>query len=156
MLAQATVPPQARAALLDIGTALRELELLGRLASDARAGNVHLPLDELQRCKAATSDCYAQPWPAALASLIDERQNAARHALATAANSMPAPQWPRCADWPHGSALRTARRAASGAHCRYNGMPQKTRSRTQSAMLIAWRAARRAQRQCSPLRMVSN
>lgn len=66
----------------DLGTALRELELLGHLAGDARAGRLRVPLDELEQAGVAPEALAAPPWPPGLAELLRGRHQLLRRQLA--------------------------------------------------------------------------
>jgi phytoene/squalene synthetase len=67
-----------------LGTALRELELLGHLAGDARAGRLRVPLDELEQAAVAPEALAAPPWPQALADILRSRHQHLRQQLAAA------------------------------------------------------------------------
>lgn len=89
--------PQARAALEHFcsvaGPAVRDVELVARLALDARLGRVHVPL-----VGAAAAEDHAawqqQPWPPAQAEVLRERLGARRSALGAAARELPAEHRP--------------------------------------------------------------
>ncbi len=86
----------AEADLTGLGAALCELELLGRLAGDARAGRLRIPLDELERAGIAPAALATPPWPPELARILRERHQALRRQLAAAVASL-APQIQRSA-----------------------------------------------------------
>lgn len=134
------------------GTALRELELLGAMARDARRGMLPLPLDELRGANCSTSDCHAQPWSAPLAALVGERVQAARRQLAESANKLPAPAWPALRGFAAWMAVadRQARRMQAALPLQWNPQADGFRAAAGDAW-AAWRAARRAQRATSPL-----
>jgi len=67
-----------------LGTALREIELLGELAREARRGRLRIPLEELRRIRVAPEALATPPWPAALAQLLGERHQTLRRELAVA------------------------------------------------------------------------
>jgi 15-cis-phytoene synthase len=75
--------------LSDLGAALREIELLGELASEARAGRLRLPLEELERARVAPAAIAAPPWPEALAQMLRRRHEALRRELAAAVAALP-------------------------------------------------------------------
>ena len=82
-LARATLP-EASPATRALGCALKELELLNALATDARVGRLHLPLDELTHARVPAESLARPPWPEALAELLRERHRQLRAALAAA------------------------------------------------------------------------
>jgi len=83
-------PSAAEGGWIDFGAALRELELLGRLAADARCGRVRLPLDELERAAVAPEAVAGPPWPQALADILHGRHRALRRQLAAAVDGLSA------------------------------------------------------------------
>jgi phytoene synthase len=94
----ALIVPWARAALaaapagaLAFGAALQELELLLALRSDAQAGRVRLPLDELEAAAIAPQELAAAAAGAALVRVLGEAHGRARRAL-MAANFTPQAQ----------------------------------------------------------------
>ena len=84
--AAAMVAPISAAAadLTDAGAVLCELELLGHLDRDARAGRLRVPLDELERAKVAHEALATPPWPPQLAAILRGRHQALRQQLAAA------------------------------------------------------------------------
>jgi phytoene synthase len=79
--------PEAAPAQVDwagFGAALYELELLGNLDADARAGRLRVPLDELEQAAIAPQALAAPPWPAGLADLLRARHRDLRRQLAAA------------------------------------------------------------------------
>src|SRR5215472_4756634 len=82
-------PAVERAASRALGAALRESELLARLARDARAGRLRLPLDELAAARVDPSRLAQPPWPEALAALVGARHQALRAALAATVAGLP-------------------------------------------------------------------
>lgn len=73
---------------IEFGAALCELELLGRLAEDARRGRVRVPLDELERAAVAPQSIATPPWPRELADLLAGRHRALRRQLAAAIDGL--------------------------------------------------------------------
>jgi 15-cis-phytoene synthase len=65
-----------------VGAAMREIELLSELAREARGGRLRVPLDELERVGAEPGDLAKQRWPEGLATLVRERHQGLRAALA--------------------------------------------------------------------------
>ena len=74
-----------------LGTALRELELLGQLAGDARAGRLRVPLDELAQAGVAPEALAAPPWPQGLADVLRARHQLLRAQLAAVVGGLPHP-----------------------------------------------------------------
>ena len=134
----------AGAEVRSLGAALHELELTCALASDARAGRVRAPLDELEAAGLSAEHLARSPWEAPLASFVRALHQRGRRALAAAANAVPAAQQPALrgllvwADLAHRRSLRIAAALpgplpASDHHAPLDGWR-------------AWRAARRADR----------
>lgn len=74
--------------LTGLGVALCELELLGRLDRDARAGRLRIPLDELEQAGLAPESLATTPWPQALVGILRSRHQALRQQLAAAVASL--------------------------------------------------------------------
>src|SRR5439155_1410878 len=81
-LARFALPGIAPDCCRAFGRGLREIEMLGARARDARAGRLRLPLDELARAHAAPQTRAQPPWAAGLAALVRERHRQVRAALA--------------------------------------------------------------------------
>lgn len=134
--------PEARAALERFcglaGPAVRDLELVARLAADARLGRVHLPLVD-----AVTASGYAawqqQPWPPAQVATLRERLAARRAALGDAARALPPAQRPRLRALLVWCALAERR----AGHCQA-ALPFQYDAGRFDAMAAAWRAWRTA------------
>lgn len=75
----------------DLGAALREIELLGDLASDARSGRLRVPLDELAQAGVAPEALATPPWPQGLVEILRARHRALRDQVAATVASL-APQ----------------------------------------------------------------
>jgi phytoene synthase len=88
-LTRFAAPEVDAAASRALGAALREAELLARLARDARAGRLRLPLDELAAARVDTAALANPPWPPALAKLLSARHEALREKLAAAVAGLP-------------------------------------------------------------------
>jgi len=73
----------------DLGAALCELDLLARLAPDARSGRLRVPLDELEQARVAPAALATLPWPQALVVILRGRHQALRQQLATAIQCLP-------------------------------------------------------------------
>jgi len=80
----AAAAAEAEAGWIRFGGALRELELLGDLAPDARRGRVRIPLDELDQAAVAPQALTTPPWPEELATFLHARHQALREELAAA------------------------------------------------------------------------
>jgi phytoene/squalene synthetase len=72
-----------------LGAAVREIELLSNLASEAHSGRLRVPLDELERAGVDPSVVAKTPWPPALATLLRERHEALRATLASLISQFP-------------------------------------------------------------------
>lgn len=67
---------------LTLGAAMHEIEMLVNLASEAHAGRLRVPLDELESA-GIDADCVARPpWPAGLNSLLMSRHQTLRAQVA--------------------------------------------------------------------------
>jgi 15-cis-phytoene synthase len=82
---------EARGDFSHLGAVLREIELLGDLAREARAGRLRVPLEELESAQVAPEALATPPWPEALAAMLRQRQEALRRQLAALIASL-APQ----------------------------------------------------------------
>lgn len=72
----------------ELGAALREIELLGDLARDARAGRLRVPLDELERAGVAPAALAAPPWPPQLTALLRARHPELRRQLSAVVTAL--------------------------------------------------------------------
>ena len=68
------------------GGALRELELLARLADEAHLGRLRVPLEELERTGVDPEVLGRPPWPLPLSKVLEERHAALRGRLGHAMN----------------------------------------------------------------------
>jgi 15-cis-phytoene synthase len=84
----------ASAALLELGTSLRETELLLMLPADARAGRLRLPLDELEPLAVSPAQLAQPPWPAPLAQMLRAQHRRLRSALAAGVAAFSAEEQP--------------------------------------------------------------
>lgn len=71
-----------------LGAALREIELLGVLAREARSGRLRVPLEELAQAGVSPASVATPPWPEALAQLLRQRHEALRRELAASVASL--------------------------------------------------------------------
>ena len=122
-----------------LGAAMRELELLNALASDAQAGRLRLPLDELDRSGAEPAALAGPPWPGALAELVRSRHEALRAASAQAVATLTAEQQARLRGLTVWAALTC--RASLRAQ---QSLPAEARQRRFVAFADAWHAWRSA------------
>jgi phytoene synthase len=122
-----------------LGAALRELELLNALASDAQAGKLRLPLDELDRGGAEPAVLAEPPWPRALAELVRSRHEVLRAASAQAVAAFSAEQQARLRGLMVWAAL-TCRASARAQR----SLPDQARQRRSVVLADAWHAWRSA------------
>jgi 15-cis-phytoene synthase len=71
-----------------LGAALCELELLGQLARDARAGRIRIPLAELEKAAVTPEAIATPPWPQGLVSILRSRHQTLRQQLAAAVGGL--------------------------------------------------------------------
>ena len=121
------------------GAALRELELLGDLAPDARRGRVRIPLDELDRAAVAPEALATPPWPEALATILRARHQALREELAAAVPTL-TPTTRRSAR----GLLVWAALARQASHRAERALPRAPGASIASAAAANWRAWRAA------------
>jgi len=126
---------QARA----IGVRLREIELLLALASDARAGRLRLPLDELERARVLPESLSRPPWPASLADLLHDRHRELRAALAEAVETLALP-----VRRPLRGLIVWATLTCTASVRAEKRLPQASSARDHHAPLDGWRAWRAA------------
>jgi phytoene/squalene synthetase len=65
-----------------LGAAVREIELVANLGTEAHIGRLRLPLDELERAGVDPKDLPRTPWPASVTALLRDRHAALRAAVA--------------------------------------------------------------------------
>jgi phytoene synthase len=127
---------------LSIGSAMHEIEMLANLSTEAQAGRLRLPLDELDRAGVDSNSLAITPYSPQLASLLSERHKTLRSILGTATERVdPAAQ----------PALRgllvwvavTCRRSQR-AQKALPGSPLPRRFNAVADAWHAWRAGRRA------------
>ena len=121
------------------GAALCELELLGHLARDARAGRLRLPLDELEQAAVAPEAVAAPPWPQGLTNILRERHQALRRQLAQAVAGL-APE----AQQSSRGLLVWAALAWQGSLRAERALPRESAASIASAAAANWRAWRAA------------
>jgi phytoene synthase len=127
---------------VSIGSAMHEIEMLARLATEAKAGRLRLPLDELDRIAVETDSVVVTPWPAPLATLVGERHEALRSILSESAGHVDGAVQP---------ALRgllvwadTAWQRSREAQRALPNAPPEQRADGIAGAWRAWRSARRA------------
>jgi 15-cis-phytoene synthase len=130
-------PELARA----LGAALRETELLCRVAPEAGAGRVRLPLDELEASGATAAQLARPPWPSALACRIAQRHRELRTALAAAGGALAPAQRP-----PLRALLVWTALAMAQSRRAERRLPRALAAGEDRALLDAWRAWRAARR----------
>lgn len=143
--AAAMVVPLATAAeanWTDSGAALREIELLGDLAQDARSGRLRVPLDELAQAGVSPEALADAPWPQGLINILRARHRALRSQLATAVAGLP----PRSQHGDPGLLVWTALgwQASLRAERALPRAPTASIASAAAANWRAWRAARAA------------
>jgi phytoene synthase len=140
-LAKFAAPQLDVAVARALGAALRESELLGSLARDARQGRLRLPLDELAAAGVAAQEFPPPPWAAALAARLAERHQELRAQLARIVRALPPSAQ---------SALRPLLVWAALAHLdsrrAERRLPQAPPASDHHAPLDGWRAWRAARR----------
>ena len=126
----------------DLGSALCELELLGRLAADARSGRLRIPLDELERAAVAPAMIATPPWPPELVAILRARHRALRQQLAAAVARLP----PGTQQGTRGLLVwaALARQASLRAERALPRLPAASIAGAAAANWLAWRAARAA------------
>ena len=145
----AVIAPLARMALSEqtaahepaFGAHLREIEMLLALATDARAGRLRLPLDELEQARVPPESLGRPPWPPALAALLQDRHEKLRAALGAAIATL-APQVRR----PLRGLLVWATMSCLASQRAQSRLPRESSPRAQHAPLDGWRAWRAARR----------
>jgi phytoene synthase len=145
-LGQFAAPEVDAARLRALGAALREAELLGRIATDARAARLRLPLDQLAAAGVEPASVATPPFPPALTALLHERHALLRAELAAALAQLPPAVQPALRPLNVWAALASA--ASRRAERR---LPQTLRGSDDHGLLDgwrAWRAARQASKGC--------
>jgi phytoene synthase len=125
-----------------LGAALCELELLGRLARDARSGRLRVPLDELAQAGVAPQALADPPWPPGLTEILRARHRALRHQLAAAVAALSAESHQGARGVLVWAAL--AAQASQRAERALPNPPRRSIGGAVAANWRAWRAARAA------------
>jgi 15-cis-phytoene synthase len=131
----------ASAALLELGTALRETELLLALPADAHAGRLRVPLDELEPRAVSPAQLARPPWPAPLADMLRARHQQLRSALAAGVAALAPAAQPRLR-----GVIVWAALAAHHSLQAARRLPQASPAREHHDLLDVWRAWRVARR----------
>lgn len=132
----------AEAGWSDLGATLCELELLGRLAQDARSGRLRIPLDELEQAAVGPAAIATPPWPQELAAILRARHQALRGQLAAVVASLSPGAQQRSRGLLVWAAL--AWRASLRAERALPRPPAASIAGAAAANWLAWRAARAA------------
>jgi phytoene synthase len=124
------------------GAVLRELELLGHLARDARSGRLRLPLDELEQAAVAPEAVATPPWPRQLTNILRGRHRDLRQQLAATVAAIP----PQAQQSSRGLLVWAALawQASLRAERALPHEPAASIARAAAANWRAWRAARAA------------
>jgi phytoene synthase len=123
------------------GAALREIELLTRLADDARLGRVRVTLADLAAAPASAEALARPPWPPGLAQLLGTRHRQLRAELAAGVAQLPRPAQPGLRGlmvWAQLAALQSRRGERA--------LPRALNPRDHHRPLDSWRAWRAARR----------
>jgi 15-cis-phytoene synthase len=144
MLVPLARDPAASAALLDLGTALRETELLLALPADAHVGRLRIPLDELEPRAVSPAQLARPPWPAPLAVLLRTRHQQLRSALATGVAALAPAAQPMLR-----GVIVWAALVAHHSTQAVRRLPQASPAREHHDLPDAWRAWRIARRAAS-------
>jgi 15-cis-phytoene synthase len=142
--AAAMIAPLGAPALdwTDFGAALCELELLGRLAQDARCGRTRIPLDELEQAAVTPQALATPPWPQGLVGILQGRHQALRQQLAAAVTGLTPPIQQSSRGLLVWAAL--AWQASHRAERALPRVPDASIASAAAANWRAWRAARAA------------
>ncbi|MFZ0006715.1 MAG: squalene/phytoene synthase family protein [Steroidobacteraceae bacterium] len=140
-IAQCAAPAVAPQIGRALGAALRETELLCRLAPEAGAGRLRFPLDELSAIGATAAQLAHPPWPMPLSERIAQRHRELRIALGAAAGALAPAERP-----PLRALLVWTALAAAGSHRAERRLPGALAAGEDRALLDAWRAWRAARR----------
>jgi phytoene synthase len=124
-----------------LGASLREIELLLALATDARAGRVRLPLDELAGAGVAVESLARPPWPAGLVELLRRRHRELRATLGDALEALAPALRP-----PLRGVIVWATMAGTASARAQERLPRESQPRDHHAPLDGWRAWRTARR----------
>jgi phytoene synthase len=124
---------------LELGGAVREIELLTELAPDAARGRVRLPLEELDARGVPLASLARPPWPEALSRLLRERVRALRPALARAVAQVPSALQPSTR-----AALIWAALASQAARRLERALPHPAHPSSAGAFAASWRGWRAA------------
>lgn len=127
---------------VSIGHAMHEIEMLAHLPTEARAGRLRLPLEELDRIAVQTDAVAMTPWPTPLATLVGERHEALRSRLCESVRHVDGAAQPAVRGllvW-----ADTAWRRSRAAQRALPNAPPPQRADGLGGAWHAWRSARRA------------
>ncbi len=134
--------PAIGSTCVKVGATLHEIQLLARLADDARVGRLRLPLADLAAVSARPEDLASPPWREPLASFLRSRHHELRAQLGVTVGQIPQhaqPHLPGILVW--------ARLAAELSRRCARALPRALEARDHHGPLDSWRAwgsARRA------------
>jgi len=137
-----TAVSHGAATCVAIGAAIREIEMLATLASEAHAGRVRIPLDELEASGVNADSLAANPWPASLAKHLATRHEALRAELERAVANLPETAQPDVRGLLVWTALAWSQ--SKRAQAALPDQLQPGRFDPLANAWTAWRAARRA------------
>jgi len=129
---------------LTLGATIREIDMLANLASEAHAGRVRVPLDELDAHGVDTEGLSRNPWPANLATLLATSHEALRAQLVREVATVQRKAQPAVRGLLVWAAL--AWRQSKRAQLALPNPLQPGRFDTLGDAWVAWRAAQRAVR----------
>ena len=141
--AHATASAKDTRIWLTVGSAMHEVEMLAQVASEAHAGRLRMPLDELECAGVVEPGSLAvTPYAPALSALLSERQTALRTLLAEAIQRVGATDQPALRGLLVWVALSWRR--SQQAQRALPGLPVPRRFDALGDAWCAWRAGRRA------------
>lgn len=123
------------------GAALREIELLTRLADDARLGRLRVTLADLATASATAAQLARPPWPQGLAQVLRTRHRELRAELAAGVAQLPRHAQPAV----RGLMVWAQLAAVQSQRCEH-ALPHALNSRDHHRPLDSWRAWRAARR----------
>jgi phytoene synthase len=132
-------PGSSLAEVAALGAGLREMELLLSLATDARAGRLRIPLDELERAQVPPETLAQPPWPPPLAALLRKRHCELRGAVGAAVDALT----PQLHQSLRGLIVWATMACTTSARAQAR-LPESSGPRDHHAALDGWRAWRAA------------
>jgi 15-cis-phytoene synthase len=138
-LVELAAPKNSLVQVPALGASLREIELLLALATDARAGRLRVPLEELERAQVAAASLAQPPWPAPLAALLRGRHCELRGAVRAAVDAFT----PQLRQALRGLIVWTTMACTASTRAQAR-LPRSSGPRDHHAALDGWRAWRAA------------